>query len=77
MSKKTSNFTQCKLVKENTTSIAWIPSTFAIKGKNLEIKMNDAWTYWKVMETFSTVSKQYLDEHRSAYKSFKDVLSEH
>lgn len=82
MSNKQVNYTQCKLGRKvnngTVTSTAWIPSTLAVKGKNLEIKAGDDWQMgWKVLEVFGTKNKEYLDEQRKAYKSFHDVLETH
>jgi hypothetical protein len=79
MSNKTINYTQCKLCRDgNIYSTAWIPSTLAIKGKGLEIKSGDDWqTGWKVVETYTTVNKEYLEEQRKAYKHFNEVLETH
>lgn len=84
MSNKQVRYTQCKLIRKSVkdsgiiTSTAWIPSTLAVKGKVLEIKAGDDWQVgWKVLEVFSTVDKEYLDEQHKSYKGFHDVLETH
>jgi hypothetical protein len=48
----TDTYTQCKLVREGSTQVSWIPSRGAILGKFVEVKPeNDR---WEVTEIYGT-----------------------
>lgn len=68
------NFQQCKLKKENTFQVAFIPSKFAKVNKMLKIKENDIWTDgWKVFEVYSTiVAEEMLPDSHKIIKAHRD-----
>jgi len=69
-------YRQCKLVKENTYDIAWIPSQFAKVGKNLSLKINEEWQEgWKVVEVYSgSRTHDEMDLQRDAQKRWESVI---
>jgi tRNA G37 N-methylase Trm5 len=57
-------YTQCKLVNGTTHSVAFIPSNFAIVGRNIIVNKKDEWT---VEEVYEKVEKSAIKDqsHKS------------
>lgn len=69
-------YCQCKLVKDNSVDVAWIPSQFAKVGKNLSLKINEEWQDgWQVAEAYSaTRTVDEMDAQRDALKRWGSVI---
>lgn len=52
-------YRQCQLVKENITTVSWIPEKYAKLNKVLKLKNNDVWTDGWIV---TTVSEDSIDE---------------
>jgi len=47
---------------------AWIPEEYAVVGKLVKIKDNDAWSDgWAVRQTWTTKSKEWVEQHQRDY----------
>ena len=55
---------QCRLRRERTEQIAWIPSEFAKKNQFLRIKSEDG---WRVIGVGATMPESYVMRHERDY----------
>jgi hypothetical protein len=66
-------YTQCRLLSDDTETVAWIPNEFAVKGKLLAIRQPDG--TWKqgfvVKETYSTLPAEQVMERSDEYQLYK------
>jgi len=63
-------FNQCRLRKENSIVVSWIPSTFAKVGKIVGLKEGDTWNEgWKVLSVGGAMTEQRLKEQEHRIRS--------
>jgi hypothetical protein len=59
-------YTQCRLVKNGSTQVSWIPSTFAQPGRIVDLKEDGMWTKgWEVLEVFPGTQPNKVVEDRA------------
>jgi len=58
-------YKQCKLTRNTTSEVAWIPERFAVVGKYLEIQDDNGWQVSSVSN--HRVDGVYLKEHERNY----------
>jgi len=63
MSRTALRYKQCKLVKDETTQISWIPKKFAVKGRILILKKDPGWL---VTEVYNEQTAKELEEQNKA-----------
>lgn len=65
-------YTQCELRKVDSpgvSTMSWIPSKFAYRGRVLNLKMDDGWQNgWIVSQVYSAVSDDAAMDMRDAYR---------
>ncbi len=67
-------YRQCKLEKNKTVQVAWVPEEFARIGQVLQIKENNQWENgWAVAEVWTRKSETFVlgheRDHRTAFPS--------
>jgi hypothetical protein len=68
-------YTQCLLKKNGNMKVAWIPSEFARIGNIIKIKITQAWSDgWKVLNVYSSQTKEKTEAGEKDYRQFEDVL---
>ncbi len=62
-------YVQCKLEHSSGKILtSWIPEKFAVKGKYLEIKIDNNWeNHWLIKETYAKQKEEYLLEKERDY----------
>ena len=68
--KKTDTYTQCILVKENTSRVGWIPTEKAVLGKPIRLKIDGKWSSGWVVNVFGgTLPAKYVEEHERDFRN--------
>jgi hypothetical protein len=69
--KKLTYYNQCKLVKENTHQVTWLPEKYAVVGESVKLKQKDgSWSDgWLVV---SAGARQPHDEMMNFNKAIKE-----
>lgn len=69
-------YRQCHLRKGNTVQVAFLPESYAIKGRHVKLKDNGVWSNgWLVVDVAETpVGMAQLDNIRSSRMDRKDTL---
>lgn len=66
------SYTQCELRQGDKVHIAFIPTTFAKKGRVVTI--DDLEGDWTVTQAYSKITREQADEQRKVTKRFQAVL---
>ncbi len=62
-------FKQCKLKKENTYRVTWLPAKFAIKGLCVKLRDNKQWDDgWIIEEVWGSKKDNLVLVDRDSYK---------
>lgn len=57
-------YKQCKLTRENTYTVSWIPAEFAVVGKRLRLRENGVWQDGWVVESAFGEAQTPPDNHK-------------
>jgi hypothetical protein len=71
--KESDTHRQCKLQKGSKIYFTWIPQKYAVKGKNLRIKMNGEWeTGWVVVDVWGSIKSLEIEKRQYEHKHHRD-----
>jgi len=57
MSNKKTTYTQCTLKNKEWIQVAWIPTKYAVKDRQIKIRENDVWKEWRVTVVGQTIDR--------------------
>jgi len=68
--KRADTYTQCILVKENTSRVGWIPTEKAFAGNPIHLKLDGKLSKgWAVKGVFGSMPAKYVEEHERDFKN--------
>ncbi len=61
---------QCKLIKGDEVTVAWIPEKSAIMGNFLKLKNSEGWVKgWKVVSINTKINSKYVIDRSLSFKN--------
>lgn len=68
MSKKVTNYTQCKIENDlHQVEVCWLPSIIVKQFKRITIDNKEG--VWTIMERYATKDAEYVEGHERDYKT--------